>query len=273
MSLKQNSLVKQQESNTFSGFLTSEGVKKKINEIVGGKDGQRFITSIISAVSANPELAKCEHSTILSAALIGESLKLSVSPQLGQFYIVPFNDNRNNRVVAQFQIGYKGYLQLAIRSGYYKKINVVALKKGEFINYNPLTEEIETKLINDDEIRENTETTGYYAMFEYLNGFRKTMYWSKKKMEIHATKYSRAYAAKKGYSFWEKDFDAMAFKTMLRQLISKWGIMTVELQQAFEKDIIEPETSDYIETNIDKEDIKSDPTDIKKDFFESKEKE
>lgn len=248
----QNSLAPKKA--TFSNFLTSEGVKAKINEVIGGKDGQRFITSVLSAVSINPSLADCDHGTILSAAMLGEALKLSPSPQLGQYYMVPFKDNKIGRTVAQFQLGYKGYIQLAIRSGQYKKLNVLAIKEGELINYDPLNEEIDVQLIDDEEQRESAKTIGYYAMFEYMNGFRKTLYWSKAKMEAHALKYSKGYAAKKGYTFWEKDFDGMAFKTMLRQLISKWGIMSIDMQTAIEKDmavIKENGEPDYIDAEAE----------------------
>lgn len=246
-----NSLVKQNQKQTFSAFMSTEGMKKKVNEMVGGKNGQQFITSIISAVSTNPGLAECDNATIISAALLGQSLKLSPSPQLGQYYMVPFNDNKRGCKVAQFQLGYKGYIQLAVRSGFYKKLNVLAIKEGELIKYDPLSEEIEVKLIEDEEERENATTIGYYAMFEYLNGFKKTLYWSKKKMEAHAEKYSMGYKARKGYTFWEKDFDGMAFKTMLRQLISKWGIMSVDMQTAMESDMAEIKedgTYEYIDT-------------------------
>ncbi|MBQ8042554.1 MAG: recombinase RecT [Clostridia bacterium] len=249
----QNSLVKQNQKQTFSAFLAQDAMKKKINEMVGGEKGQQFITAIISAVSTNPGLAECDHSSIVSAALLGQSLNLTPSPQLGQYYLVPFNDKKRGCKVAQFQLGYKGYIQLAIRSGYYKKINVIALKEGELIKYDPLAEEIEVNLIEDDEVREEAETVGYYAMFEYQNGFRKTIYWSKKKMLSHANKYSQAFNAEsykklqegkipendlwKYSSFWYKDFDGMAYKTMLRQLISKWGIMSIEMQEAYAKDM------------------------------------
>lgn len=173
--------------------------------------------------------------------------------------MVPFNDSKRGCKVAQFQIGYKGYIQLAIRSGQYKKLNVLAIKEGELVNYNPLDEDIEVRLIENEEEREKAETIGYYAMFEYLNGFKKTLYWSKAKMEAHALKYSMGYRAKKGYTFWEKDFDGMAYKTMLRQLISKWGIMSVDLtmQKALESDmavINDNGTYDYID-NSDAEPI------------------
>lgn len=220
----------------LTAFLTKDAVRDQINKVVGGKDGQKFITAIVSAVNTNPALQECDNSSILSCALLGESLKLSPSPQLGHYYMVPFND-KNRGKIATFILSYKGYIQLAIRSGMYKRLNVVAIKEGELVKYDPLTEEIEVSLIQDEELREKTPTVGYYAMYEYVNGFRKSLYWSRPKMEAHAMKYSPGYKAKKGYTFWEKDFDAMAFKTMIRQLISKWGLMSVEMQTAFEADL------------------------------------
>lgn len=214
----------------------------------------------MSAVQVNSDLQECTNPSILSAALLGESLKLSPSPQLGQYYMVPFRNNKKGCKEAQFQLGYKGYIQLAIRSGQYKKLNVLAIKDGELVRFDPLNEEIEVNLIDDEEVREEAKTIGYYAMFEYTNGFRKAMYWSKKKMEAHALKYSKGYAAKKGYAFWEKDFDGMAYKTMLRQLISKWGIMSIDMQNAMESDmavIHEDGTKDYVDT-VSEENIVAD---------------
>lgn len=225
----------------FSIAIQSDGYKKLINNTLGNpKKAERFVAAIISAISVNADLQDCDAGSILSSALLGESLNLSPSPKLGQYYLVPFNDKKKGKV-ANFILGYKGYLQLAIRSGYYKKINVVAIKEGELVNFNPLEEEVEVNLIEDEETRENATTIGYYAMFEYLNGFRKAMYWSKSKMFTHAQKYSPGYKKDLdngwSYTFWTKDFDSMAFKTMLRQLISKWGIMSIDLQTAFEADI------------------------------------
>ena len=227
----------------FSVAIQSDMYKRLINNTLGDEDrAKRFIAAISSAVATNSDLKECDAGTILSGALLGESLNLSPSPQLGQYYLVPFNNSKKGVKEAQFQLGYKGYVQLALRSGYYKKLNVLAIKKGELVKYDPLNEEIEVNLIEDDIQRESAETIGYYAMFEYLNGFRKAMYWSKVKMEKHAIKYSKGYQAKKGYTFWEKDFDGMAYKTMLRQLISKWGIMSLEMQNAFEKDMASIQT-------------------------------
>ena len=233
------------QKTKFSVAIATDGYKKLINNTLQDpKRAQRFVASITSAVAVNPALQECNAASILSCALLGESLNLSPSPQLGQYYLVPFNrtvkDDRGNKIgeekAAQFILGYKGYVQLAIRSGQYKKLNVLAVKKGELVRYDPLNEEIHLNMIQDELARETAETTGYYAMFEYINGFRKALYWSKEKMEQHALRYSQGYKAKKGYTFWEKDFDSMAFKTMLRQLISRWGIMSIEMQTAFEFD-------------------------------------
>lgn len=274
-----NSLANRQTKTGLTAYLTQDAVKKQINSVVGGKNGTRFISSIISAVQTTPALQECTNPSILSAALLGEALNLSPSPQLGQFYMVPFDNKKKGCKEAQFQIGYKGYIQLAERSGYYKKLNVISIKEGELIKYDPLNEEIEVDLIEDDVVRENTPSMGYYAMFEYENGFRKTLYWSKQKMLAHAEKYSFAFAKNGGAkslelleqgkipekemwkysSFWFKDFDGMALKTMLRQLISKWGIMSIDLQTAIEKDaavIREDGTPEYVE-NDDSADVVS----------------
>lgn len=265
-----NSLARQDQSMKLSVYLQNDAVKKQINQVVGGKNGTRFISSIVSAVQSTPALQECTSPSIVNAALLGEALNLSPSPQLGQFYMVPFDNKKKGCKEAQFQLGYKGYIQLAIRSGYYKKLNVLAIKEGELVRYDPLDEEVEVNLIDDDILREEAPTMGYFAMFEYENGFRKTLYWSKKKMLAHAEKYSFAFYKNGGAkslelleqgkipekdmwkysSFWFKDFDGMALKTMLRQLISKWGIMSIDLQNAIDKDmavIHEDGKTDYVD--------------------------
>lgn len=284
----QNSLQKskpnQPQKAGITSFLNSVAVVGNIDQALGRENRQRFITGVISAVNTNPALQECTNQSILSGALLGESLKLSPSPQLGHYYLVPFNDKERGKV-AQFQLGYKGYVQLAIRSGQYKKINVIAVKEGELEYFDPLNEEIRINMMVDNwDEREAAPTIGYYAMFELCNGFRKAIYWSKKQMLSHADKYSPAFSAtetmiktrsgekkKVSYidyevgnydpkdswmysSFWYKDFDGMAYKTMLRQLISKWGIMSIDMQNAFNADmavINEDGSKDYVENTDD----------------------
>lgn len=284
-----NSLTKTEEATTISKYLGQETIKKSLASMLGNeRESQKFISNILSATSVNPDLQKCDYSTVVSASLLANALSLSLSPTLGLAYLVPFEDRKNDRKVATFILGYKGYIQLAVRSGYYKKINVLAVKEGELVRYDPLAEEVEVNLIEDDEQRENTPTIGYYAMFEYVQGFRKAIYWSKKKMLIHADKYSKAFkkaayenilAGKipesdmwKYSSFWYKDFDGMAFKTMIRQLISKWGIMSIEMQEAYEKD---NEGMNQTENNFDFSPLPAEPipnVEIEDQFFGTEDK-
>lgn len=242
----------------FTSFMTSNVVQKKVNEIIGDeKRGARFISSIVSAVNANPTLKECDNASILSGALLGESLGLNPSPQLGNYYLVPYADKKRGQV-AVFQMGWKGYYQLALRSGQYKKLNVIEIKEGELVSWNPLEEELKVNIIEDDEKREKLPTIGYYAFYENLQGFRKCLYWSREKMEAHALQYSQGYKSDKGnktsYTFWSKSFDDMAKKTMLRQLISKYGVMSIDMQNAFEGDmavINDDGTRNYVDNSED----------------------
>ena len=261
-----NSLVTQQQAEKnlpFSTVINSVPYQKMISNALKDRGtANRFISSIVSAVATTPTLQSCTPKTIVSAALLGEALKLSPSPQLGQFYLVPFKQkekrDKNGHVIAEactnatFVLGYKGYIQLATRSGEYKHINVMPIKEGELIEYNPFDDEITLQYTDNEELRATLPTIGYYAMFEYHNGFKKVLYWSKEKMIAHAAAYSPAFSAEglkalesgkvsqnelwKYSSFWYKDFDNMACKTMLRQLISKWGLLSIDMQKAFDAD-------------------------------------
>lgn len=237
----------------FSVAINTQGYQNLINNTLRDPDRARsFTASITSAVAVNPALQECDAGTILAGALLGESLKLSPSPQLGQYYLVPFKNKRQQTVTAQFVLGYKGYIQLALRSGQYKDLDVMVIKQGEYSGKDPETGKARFKFIEDDDVRDALPTVGYMAFFEYLNGFRKVIYWSKEKMMTHADTYSPAFS-REGYedllagkvpqsemwkysSFWYKNFDDMAKKTMLRQLISRWGVMSVDMQAALEHD-------------------------------------
>ncbi len=257
----------------FSQAMQTEKYKKLINNTLGDPvRAARFAANITSAVAVNPTLQECDAGTILAGALLGESLLLQPSPQLGQFYLVPFKSkakhDRQGNVIepaclkAQFVLGYKGYIQLALRTGQYKRLNVLEIKSGELGGWDPFEERFhEMHFIEDFEKRAAMPTVGYIAHFEYINGFQKTLYWTADQMMSHADKYSPAFSAAaykkllngeipqnelwKYSSFWYKDFDGMAKKTMLRQLISKWGIMTAEMTMAYERDghVMMPDTA------------------------------
>lgn len=250
----QNSLTKTDGNKkmTLSSYLANDAVKSSILQTLGKDKVQSFITSAISLVNSNAALAECDQRSLVLAAIQAAQLELSVSTQLGQVYIVPFNDKNKGCKVAQFQLGYKGYITLAIRTGQYIDIDVKEVRQGEYIGLDSRTGKPRFEWIEDDDIRMELPIVGYMAYFEMLNGFIKTLYWSKTKMEKHADTYSNAFNlaiykklqagekvqdAWKYSSFWYKDFDGMAYKTMLRQLISKWGIMSIEMQTAVERDM------------------------------------
>lgn len=279
-----NSLTQKKETKVgFTTYLTQEAVNAQIAKVVGGKNATRFVTSIISAVQANPTLQECTNQSILSAALQGEALNLPPSPQLGYFYMVPFNNKKKGCKEAQFQLSAKGYKQLAMRSGQYRDIDVFYIREGEYLGRDKYTGKQKFEFIEDDDERESRPVIGYLAYFETLNGFRKQLYWTKTKMEKHADKYSQAFsleAARKleagkipeedlwrYSSFWYTSFDEMAEKTMIRQLLSKWGMLSTDMIQAYDADmaVINADgTKNYVDNedeNIIEQPAQTQPTD------------
>ena len=241
------------QKQKFSVAISTKGYQNLINNTLRDPArARRFTAAITSAVAVNPALQECDAGTILAGALLGESLNLSPSPQLGQYYLVPFKNRKAGKTDAQFVLGYKGYIQLALRSGQYKDLDVLVIKQGEYLGKDPETGKARFRFIEDDDERDSLPTVGYMAYFEYLNGFRKSVYWSKEKMMNHADTYVKAFS-RKGYedlwsgkvpekdmwqysSFWYKSFDDMAKKTLLRHIISRWGIMSIDMQTALEHD-------------------------------------
>lgn len=216
-------------------FLTSEKARENIVNVVGEKDAQRFISSVVSAVQTNPSLSECTNSSILSAALLGQSLNLPHSPQLGLYYFVPYK-TKNGITEAQFQISYRGIIALAMRTGQYKKIHAVEIKEGELVSYNPIEDEYKFEPITDYTERQKLPTIGYFGFFELINGFRKELYWSREQMDAHAKRYSASYRKGWSSSIWNTDFDKMALKTILKQLLNRFGTMSVEMQMAYSSD-------------------------------------
>lgn len=265
---------------SFSTFMQTTGNKLVANTLQDEKRRTQFVANIISAVSSNPTLKECDQVSIVSAALQAESLHFPINNSLGYVYLVPFNDKKTGIKKAQFQIGYKGYIQLAIRSGQYKSINVVEVKEGELGEYDPLNGQ-KFNWIKDYEKRKSARTIGYVGQFELVNGFKTQLYISYEEMLDHADTYSQAFSKnattkkvngrtynlvsyddyKNGKydkaddwlysSFWYRSFDEMSKKTVLRQLLSKWGIMSVEMQDAYIKDQAELKANgdyDYIDS-------------------------
>ena len=261
---KNNQVEEKKEQKPFSVFMNTVGTKLVDNTIKDKSRQVQFIANLVSAVSTNPQLAECDQVSILSAALQAEAMHFPINNSLGYVYLVPFNDKRQNTKKAQFQIGYKGYIQLAIRSGQYKDINVVEVKEGEIGDFNPLDGQ-QFSWIQNYEERKSKKTVGYVGQLELISGFKKQFYMSYEEMLDHADTYSQAFSkdtylqvlngtykgeAWKLSSFWYKSFDEMAKKTILRQLLSKWGIMSVEMQKAYTLDqaTLEGEKPTYVDS-------------------------
>ena len=261
----------------LTAYVTQDAVNAQIAKVVGGKNATRFISSVISAVQTNPQLQECTNQSILSAALQGEALNLPPSPQLGYFWMVPYNNKKKGCKEAQFQLSAKGYKQLAMRTGQYLDIDVLYIHEGEYLGRDKFTGKQKFEFIEDDDVRESTPIIGYLAYFEMLNGFKKQLYWTKSKMEKHADKYSQAFSLEdakklaegkipqsdlwKYSSYWYTSFDEMAEKTMIRQLLSKWGMLSTEMAQAYDADmavINEDGSKEYVDNQpdvIDSEEI------------------
>lgn len=210
-----------QKPASLKSLVSSAGIKTRFNEVLG-KKAPAFISSLISIANNNDLLNKAEPTTVITAGIMAATLDLPINQNLGFAYIVPFYNGKKKVYEAQFQMGYKGYVQLAMRTGQYKTINASEIYEGEIKSRNRLTGEFE--------LGERTSDTvvGYIAYFKLVNGFEKYLYMSKEEVEAHAKKYSQTY--KKGYGLWSTDFDSMAIKTVLKRLLSKYGILSVEMQ-------------------------------------------
>lgn len=237
-------------------FLKSPAVQKSIMDTLGAKS-KNFTASVLALVGQDELLSQSVPGTLLSAALTAAALDLPINKNLGFAHIIGYNNKRKGVVEAQFQMGWKGFVQLAQRSGHYKTINTTEVKEGEIKKRDRLSGEIEFGWVEDDVEREKLSTIGYVAYFRLTTGFEKTLYMSKSEVESHAKRFSQAYKA--NYGPWIDDFDGMAKKTAIKQLISKWGPMSTELEKAMILDqaIIKGDKPDYAD-GVDLGSVKAD---------------
>lgn len=233
-----------------------------------------FVASLIEVYGSNAYLQKCEPKLVIMEALKAATLKLPINANLGFAYIVPYK--KAGKQIPQFQIGYKGYLQLAQRTGQYRCINADVVLEGELKGHNKVSGEID---ISGDPT--SGEVVGYFAHIETVTGFRKTVYWSRERVTAHAKRYSASFS--RGTSAWSTNFDEMALKTMIRHILSKYGIMSVEMVGAFTQDAQDERTPearleddvnnhanqgnvlDIAAEAIPDPELKSDPLDLKAD--------
>jgi recombinase, phage RecT family len=252
--------AKQTVATLLNSMLDSEGYKNRFNELLGARTPQ-FVGSVVSLVNADASLQKAFQQapiTIIQSALKAATYDLPIDPALGYAYLVPFNNSIKDgnsfikRMEASFILGYKGMLQLAMRTGAYKKINVIDVREGELARYNRLTEDIEINFIEDEEVRSEQPIKGWCGYFQLVNGMEKTIYMSKSAIIAHEKKNRKGQNMGKG---WRDDFDGMASKTVLRRLIGKWGLMSIDYQKANASTIAAAEA--IAKGQIDDEDIQT----------------
>lgn len=245
---------------SLAGCLNNNTVKRKFEEVLG-KKANGFISSLLSLTNSTPALQQADPKTVLSAAMTAATLDLPINPNLGFAYIVPYRSK--NGMQGQFQMGYKGFNQLAMRTGQYKTINVSAVYEGQIKSIDPFTGDIERGEKESDKI------IGYVAYFKMINGFEKYLYMTVEELEAHGKKYSQAYRSGKD-CLWKSNFDSMAKKTVLKLLISKYGIMSIEMLgmdkalQADQAVIGKNNTYDYVD-NQDDDVIDADVVDVPSD--------
>lgn len=227
----------QKQPTTVGQLFNAPSVQAKFEKLLGIKS-QGFISSVLQTVNNNKLLASADPNTILNAAATAAALDLPINQSLGRAWIVPFKGQ------AQFQIGYKGFVELAQRTGQYRAINAIAVYENQFKGFDSLEE----KLLGDFTVEGKGQVVGYAAYFELLNGFKKTVFWSTENVRNHAKRFSKSY----GNGPWATDFDAMAKKTVLKYTLSNWGILSIEMQTATMADqaIVEGENSYRYADNV-----------------------
>lgn len=237
----------------FNRTITNPKTQEYLQNVLSEKKNS-FVNNITALVSNNQKLQECEPLSLMYAGIKATALDLPLDANLGFAYVIPFRNNRENKFEAQFQMGYKGFIQLAIRSGQFKTINVTEVKEGELIEWDMLSGEVKFKALPN---REELKTIGYAAYFRLTNGFEKTLYSTVESIEKHAKKYSQTYSSSNQYvqksSKWNTDFEAMAKKTVLKLLLSRFAPLSVEMQSAIINDqsIITEKGNKYVDNDTD----------------------
>lgn len=205
-------------NTNLTQYLSTNAVSENIRSVLG-EGREDFVTSIISLVNANPKLQEVDHKSLINACLVSTSLHLPINSNFGFAHIIPYKNKQTGLVEAQFQMGYKGFIQLAVRSGQFETINVTDVREGEIVEINRLSGEIKFDWLVTD--REQAAVVGFVAYFKLLSGFKKSLYMTVKELNAHGVRYSQS--MKRGYGLWKDDFDAMAKKTVLKLLLSRFA--------------------------------------------------
>lgn len=239
----QNNTSQTGQGVTLNALIRQDNIKSRFQELLGQK-APGFLSSLLNVVNSSNQLKQCNPQEILASAAIAAALDLPIDPNLGFAYIVPYRERNVYR--PQFQMGYRGFVQLALRTGMYKNINATHVYEGEIERYNRITGEV----VFSDEGAISDKIVGYIAYFKLLNGFEKYEYWTVDQVKAHAKRFSAAYKSDKP-SPWTTDFDAMATKTVLKHLLSRYGILSIEMQAALKADQAVVVDSDEGEPNFE----------------------
>lgn len=217
----------------FNRMIMHPNTDSYLTSVLAERKGE-FINNLTAVVANDAKLQACEPLTLMYAALKATALRLPLDPNLGQAYIIPYKNNRERKTEAQFQIGWKGFIQLAIRSGQFQTINATEIRDGELKGYDLMTGEVNVQAVAE---RENKPVIGYLAYFKLTNGFAKSLYMTAEEIEQHATRYSQSYRGKyKDSSLWATDKDAMAKKTVLKLLLNRFAPLSIDMQNAVQAD-------------------------------------
>lgn len=234
--MEQRSMITASNLKAFNAVLTADNTKTYLANVLRD-NAKAFTANITALVSSNTNLQRCEPTSLIYAGIKATALDLPLDQNLGFAYVIPYENRKAGKVEAQFQLGYKGYIQLAIRSGQFRTINVVEIRDGELVGFNLLTGEMMFEAVEN---REQKQVIGYAAFFKLLNGFEKTLYMTTGEMQAHAKRYSQTFGSNNDYirnsSKWSTDFDAMAKKTALKLLLSKYAPLSVEMSDAYKAD-------------------------------------
>ena len=214
---------------TLKSLVESPAYANRFKQVLGERAPQ-FVSSLIQ-ISGNGKLRECDPHSVIAAGMIAAALDLPINPNLGCAYVIPY-DGRDG-LKASFQMGYKGFVQLANRSGMYRRLNVANVHEGELLKY----DRVKADVVIDESQRKSEKVVGYVAYFELSNGCEHAEYWTLDMVEKHAARFSFAFRQKKKDSPWFTDFDAMARKTVLKSLLSHWGPLSIQMQQAVTRDM------------------------------------
>lgn len=227
-------------NNKLQLFIRSDAAQQSIEKTIGDR-AQDLTSSLLSVVNNNALLQNCEPGDVIKAALQAASMRLPIDPNLGFAYIIPYKNTKASKAAGydvydvQFQVGYKGFIQLALRSGEIQKINVRDVREGEYKGEDFVSGDLQFEKIEDPIAREKAPIVGYLAYIKLSAGFEKMLYMTNVELRAHAKKYSQTF--KRGYGKWVDDFDAMSRKTVVKLLISRWAPQSTEhLQKAMRID-------------------------------------